>query len=420
MQKIINFFNNVLLINFFIFLVFTPFFSNLFLKVCLYLAIFWWIILGVLRYKGKFYRGLVLSNPLNKYFLFFGLSCLISILFSSDPYHSQSIFFERFLYFAIFFWIGNRLVANSKKNLYFLVFSFILAGFIIGFGGVRDFIYYMRVARGLAIRLWSVFQIRIPYYGLPLYLTYFIPFNFAIFIFGKHKFFKIVGFINFIFLFFCLICNGSRMGIFAVLVSLLFISFIKNRKVITLAIFSLILTLTLIINFISGSPDLQWRLKTMFTPSEWSYRLPLWKSAISIFYDHPIVGCGLGMLEKTLHTPNYELSKDYPIPKEWVLHAHNTYLEVAAEMGIIGILTFLLIFVAFFKKAIRLIKLPRGDIPQDEQAIFLGLVGTILAILIFAFSTTILTVGLTVSSYFWFLFGMAAGLLKKGEAEISS
>ncbi|MBU4346862.1 MAG: O-antigen ligase family protein [Candidatus Omnitrophica bacterium] len=409
---IIGFLEKLLLLNFFVFLIYLPYSNKLFPKISLYSGIFLWLLINILKYKQRFYRGFFPPSPLNRYFLFFGFACLFSIILSLDPYHSQAIFFDRFLLFFFFFSMGLGLVSSAKNNLYFLIFAFIISGFIIGLGGVYDYIYSSCMAPGSLDRLWSVFGKRIIYYGFPLYVTYYIPFNFAIFTHARHKFLRIAGFVTFVLLFLCLLCNGSRIGLVAVLVSLLFISFfnLKKKKTILLSL-TIIITLISVISIGPLSGNLKWRIKTMFYPSEWSYRLPLYHSAISIFRDYPLIGIGVGMFEKVLHTPKYELPKDYPEPKKSNLHAHNTYLEVSAEMGIVGILTFLLIFITFFIKSIHLIILPKALGSEDERAIFLGLVGTILAILIFAFGTTIITVGFTVSSYFWFLFGMANGLL---------
>ena len=80
-------------------------------------------------------------------------------------------------------------------------------------------------------------------------------------------------------------------------------------------------------------------------------------------------------------------------------------------MGIFGFTGFLWIFWVFFWRGVRLAKAGDAKRTADEQAVFLGLMGMTLAILVFSLSTTILTVGLTVSSYFWFLFGLAVSFL---------
>lgn len=409
-KGVIYFADKLLLLSFAIFLLFTPYAVNKYIKYGFTFVFLLWLLRNILEYKKRFYRHLIPQHPLNKAFLFFGIACVLSIILSLDFYQSQGIFFDRFLIFVFFFWIAISLLRDSKQNLYFLIYAFLLAGSVIGLGGVRDFIYYSRICPSLAIRLWSVFGKRIGYFSFPLYLTYFIPFSFAIFLFARNKFFRIIAIINLVALFFCLACNGSRIGIISVLLSLFFIALLKKKKNVLTGVIILASIIVLICVSLF-SPELKERFKTAIYPSEWSFRLPLYKSAIAIFQDYPLTGAGIGMYEKLIHTPKYELPKDYPVASEWNLHVHNTYLEIVAEMGVIGISAFLLIFLAFFIKAGRLIIFPRPEEPEDEQAIFLGLASSILAMLIFAFGTSIITVGLTVSSYFWFLFGVAASFL---------
>jgi len=97
-------------------------------------------------------------------------------------------------------------------------------------------------------------------------------------------------------------------------------------------------------------------------------------------------------------------------------------LEVAAEMGSIGLLAFVSVFILFFDKAIRLAKNPDKYFSGQERGIFLGLLASILAVLIFAFSSTIIIVGVNNSVYFWIIFGMGTGMLvratQKAKGEI--
>jgi O-antigen ligase len=130
--------------------------------------------------------------------------------------------------------------------------------------------------------------------------------------------------------------------------------------------------------------------------------------AIKIFRDFPFFGAGLGMYE--------ELFGKYwcpPLGYEAIsyLHAHNTYLEIFSEMGIVGFLAFLWIFAVFFKNTFKTIR----NISSDKQVILLGLTGSLIATLIFALFCSIILVGVEISALFWFLFGMASGLLKTKE-----
>jgi O-antigen ligase len=114
----------------------------------------------------------------------------------------------------------------------------------------------------------------------------------------------------------------------------------------------------------------------------------------------------------------YRLPSSYPISEELNLHAHNTYLEIAAEAGIIGLLAFISIFIIFFGNAFRVSRDMGRYFSKEEQGIFLGLLAAVLATLIFASSSTIIIVGVNNPVYFWIIFGMSAGMLARYESKI--
>lgn len=71
-------------------------------------------------------------------------------------------------------------------------------------------------------------------------------------------------------------------------------------------------------------------------------RMAHWQSALTMWNDHPWLGVGIG---------NYEpLYSDYALPS-WPLplgHAHNYYLNIAAETGFIGLAAYLILWAAAF------------------------------------------------------------------------
>ena len=73
----------------------------------------------------------------------------------------------------------------------------------------------------------------------------------------------------------------------------------------------------------------------------------IWKAAARMFREHPIVGQGIGTFQ--IHYPQFR-PNDYWLggldPN--VSHAHNEYLEILAEMGGIGLVTFAGVVFAFF------------------------------------------------------------------------
>ena len=390
-----------------VFLILTPFFNPT-ARTCFSVMSFAWFMSNLLRHKQKFYRGLFIPNYLTRYLILFVGALIFSVLFSTNHYQSQKILFDRYLMFFVFFYMGLWIMFSIKRYFYILISIFMGMSFLFGFGGIRDFIYYTYTKPAFAERLWSIFGFRIPYFALPLYLTFFIPFNFFILLLGKHRWLRMFAFINVIALSLCLLWTSSRIACFAVLLTIVpALLLIKNKK-------NKFLIILFAFLFMCGAllfPRTRERIKTIPDIQKWSNRLPLYQSALKIFFDYPVFGSGVGTFEKILHTPKYELPSDYPVAKELNLHAHNTYLEIAAEMGVVGLAAFILFFGAFFYHAVSLVK--NSTLSNIDTAIFCGLSASIFSILIFAFGTTIIIVGPTVSTYFWFLFGMATGFLAK-------
>jgi len=89
--------------------------------------------------------------------------------------------------------------------------------------------------------------------------------------------------------------------------------------------------------------------------AESSGRLDEWRVATRIFETHPLGGVGLG--NYTTVEPNYTTQNINLQFSSFILRfrhvAHNTYLQVAAELGIVGILLFLGILAAPFRLATK-------------------------------------------------------------------
>jgi O-antigen ligase len=98
-----------------------------------------------------------------------------------------------------------------------------------------------------------------------------------------------------------------------------------------------------------------------------SGRFELWSNAIDYIGLHPLLGCGIGNW-KIQSLPYWkERLTGYIVP----YHAHNDFLEITAELGILGGLSYLFIFIS-----ILLLLFPRCrlDINLHNPKIYLLLV----------------------------------------------
>ncbi|MFL2597096.1 MAG: O-antigen ligase family protein [Flavobacteriaceae bacterium] len=175
--------------------------------------------------------------------------------------------------------------------------------------------------------------------------------------------------------FFTIFILGSRganitIGIIAVLTAILGIkNTLFNKKLSTLVLggFALGISLNYII-FINDS-DLNYLTRTsnvLETSSQ--KRIGYYKYAIQSVLNNPLLGIGLGNWKIFSITSETQAVDDYQIP----YHVHNDYLEVAAEIGIIGMMLFYGIYIYLFFVYIKFFKRPK--IPDSDKILGVTLV----------------------------------------------
>jgi len=390
MRMMSFYFDKILFLVISVFILIVPF-SSYISKRCIYLAIFLWIIKFLLDCKNKKYKSLPSLKNVDKVLLgFFGVAVLAAV-FGLNPYHSQSVLFERYIVYIVIYFLGVSL-CEKKKNIFFLMGVLFVMSIILAIGGLYDYI-LSRPAR-----LFSVFGKGIE---LPSYLIIVIPIIFSICLFFKNKIWKIISLIIASVLFLNLGFSGSRGALIAVVISFLFIvGFLKGSKIKKISIFIPILL------FLFFIPNMASRFKNKGSIVE---RVRLYSSSILIFKEYPILGAGPGMYEKLLY--KYQPEGGYADGNVHS-HAHNTYLEVAAEMGIVGVMAFLGIFVMYFRKIFKSVKFIQDN---NIRVIQIGLMGAIIANLVYALSCTIITVGIQDAALFWLLLGVSRGIMKNTE-----
>ena len=128
-------------------------------------------------------------------------------------------------------------------------------------------------------------------------------------------------------------------------------------------------------------------------------RLQLWSVSGKIFKDHPVFGIGLFNFSKYMHRylpPNVEL--DFVVP-------HNTFMEAAVELGIVGLAVFLALFgfSAIGLAGLRTAAASIGDIYYATltNALISGLVG---------FGVAAMFISAKHSKLFWFAVFLSACL----------
>jgi len=144
-----------------------------------------------------------------------------------------------------------------------------------------------------------------------------------------------------------ILINGSRAGIlsFGTMVLYSIIVFRKQIKfkyiIISLIIFGSLISIYS--EKIDYSRYLMLNIKTDYNITSERGRLAIWKNGYQIFLSNPITGVGVGCFPMVLG--DFREKKNLPPIMQ---AAHNSYLEIAAETGIFGIIMyFLLIYYCF-------------------------------------------------------------------------
>ncbi len=102
-----------------------------------------------------------------------------------------------------------------------------------------------------------------------------------------------------------------------------------------------------------------------------SLRYEIWQTALNMFYDSPVIGTGLGSYSQNLANEGYAT---------WVInnttHPHNDLLELAVELGIIGLVIFITVTISLIIGIVKIIKNTSSDVNFFYYLLFVALAGS--------------------------------------------
>lgn len=183
--------------------------------------------------------------------------------------------------------------------------------------------------------------------------------------------------------------RGSWVAFF--IVCFFLAAFVSNRKIKAL----LISMLSIFLIGLFAAPVLRERLILIVQKGGDAGRFSMWKSAIAIFESSPVIGCGLGLFMDKVASYGTTSSQ----------YAHNCYLQILAETGILGLGGFLWIIGQTATRACITLK-------KRLDVVSLGIFSGFSAFLIHAFFDTQLF-SLKLSVFFWLLIALLAKSLEE-------
>ena len=146
--------------------------------------------------------------------------------------------------------------------------------------------------------------------------------------------------------------RGAWLAVAIVSAVLLIYYMFKSKRNLAVSIIFVALISTVLVN----NPKFMHRLDTIDDFNKYqsnTERILIWQSAWNMFKDHPILGVGLGQ-----YTENYQQKYISPQAKDPKLgHAHNNFMQMLAENGIVGFFGFVIMFgYIIFKNLITWVK----------------------------------------------------------------
>ena len=360
-----------------------------FLKLFIIIAFFLWVIKLIIVEELSWEK-----TKLNISILIFILVMSISLIRNEVVFVGLKDFINFLAYFMIFFLIINC-IYNQKQFLSFLKLYFIIA-FLIAlytffqyYGYDPFFIGNNYLTSTLGQKNW-----------ISNYIAMIFPIVFSFFLLQKEKKFKIIYYILLSVLYAnIMICQSRGIWISIFVSSIIGFYFIykiklvkyfrKNRKwLIILILTFLIITVIYSTNnpLNKSAVTVVQRAATTFDKSDTSIntRMLIWKITFNMIKDNPWFGSGIGTFK--LNYQNYQadyLQENPEDIKYWIKagEAHNEYLQIWAELGIIGLILFLTIIYFFYDLIIKFLnKVKKGN--KENKIIVVGMLTGITCFLI--------------------------------------
>jgi len=176
----------------------------------------------------------------------------------------------------------------------------------------------------------------------------------------KNRILKIINFAYIPFAIFTVLLTASRTSLFAVVPAIIFILWPKRFNIGRFILISIFLGVSIMIIGVILPAGIIERLATTSTSissADFGGRVNLWKEAITLFIGHPLVGSGAGILFTTIGS-----------------EAHQTFLSILAETGLIGFLLFTCILAIVVNQAAGL---PKGYSGLWFSVFFIWVIGVL-------------------------------------------
>ncbi|MDD5503714.1 MAG: O-antigen ligase family protein [Candidatus Omnitrophica bacterium] len=348
-----------------------------------WVEICFFVSLILLLIKRAFGRNLCIpASILNVPLIFYIAAGLLSVAASVHFGISLRAFFSKFLEGIVLFFIVIEVI-NKKAHLQMAVKAALCAAGFICLNGIMqyyvtggyDFIYARQMIRDGITSTFNHPNDLAGYLLLALFLTAGVLAGGAKTISRAGKYtMKDARFLGLLCLFgfiaLSVILTKSRAAYLGAVVGVIFLLFLVDKK----ALFILLLAcagLAIVYSFVPGRNLDLLRLAPDSIREMFQNRTKTYLDVVDMIKAGPVFGHGLNTFMRCFET--------YKNKTVWTGHmyAHNCYLQMAAEMGIFGLLTFLWVVFTLFRRALSAL----GRDRDETDFLMAGLLSGLLAFL---------------------------------------
>lgn len=289
----------------------------------------------------------ILESPLVLPFILLILISLVSFVHSINIHSSIQGIFKLLKYGFLLLICSSEI--KDKEHIKKIIIASLLGLMLASLDGIYQLIFGVDFFRhkpydsviGLA-RLKAAFPHTNIFAG---YLALFLPLCTALFLWYTKKGKRL--FLGFIFLagLFCLISTFSRSAVFGFWLTLLLVGIAKRNKF----IIGILIAVVLIAPFLASKGIRDWS-KATSSVAEFllnKERFVLYKTSFNMIKQHPVLGVGVNTY--CLNYQKYRLHSSPQDTDTTMWYAHNSYLQMAAEVGFIGLLIFFYLLFRLFK-----------------------------------------------------------------------
>lgn len=268
--------------------------------------------------------------------ILFCLALIISVTFSTDKLNSFKELYKYIISLLLFFII----TALEYKDKIRVIHTIVLTGFVIsllaiyqyffGFQHVLEYIAKEKISNSFVLDYIGRKRVFFPFITpntLAGYLAMIIPLTLTY----KDSIWFIIP------LSFALLLTKSLGAFLSLFLTLVIYFYLQDKLEKRRILFLSGLLVIIVILFTIRTMGQKQYLKPLFSTV---MRLNYWKDTLGIIITRPLTGVGLGNF-------NLVLSR----------YAHNSYLQIWAEMGILGIISFIWIITSIFKSIFQNIKI---------------------------------------------------------------